>query len=170
MTTRTRYRTKWHSRFPWSSSSCKHPLWAREAIVCQEFRRPDYEASWLLSCKGGFRIPASAWRDHVYGYTIVNDVSGATSNDHSQWSMARAFHFLSLGAIVTADEIADLMNSPSASALTRGAAELEHRELLFKIRPDRVSSSIARAAGRHCLHRKPSGVGMGARQALAQTW
>jgi 2-keto-4-pentenoate hydratase/2-oxohepta-3-ene-1,7-dioic acid hydratase in catechol pathway len=53
---------------------------------------------------------ADEWRNHVYGYTIVNDVSARDVQfATSQWSMSKSFPtFCPIGpAIVTADEIAD---------------------------------------------------------------
>ena len=48
-----------------------------EAIVLpKNSTEPDYEAELAFVIgKGGYRIPAADWREHVYGYTIVNDVS-----------------------------------------------------------------------------------------------
>jgi 2-keto-4-pentenoate hydratase/2-oxohepta-3-ene-1,7-dioic acid hydratase in catechol pathway len=73
--------------------------------------QPDYEAELAFVIgRGGFRIPASEWRNHVYGYTIVNDVSARdVQSATSQWSLAKSFPtFCPMGpTIVTADEIAD---------------------------------------------------------------
>ena len=72
---------------------------------------PDYEAEFAFvigHC--GYRIAADEWRKHVYGYTIVNDVSARDVQFAStQWSLSKCFPtFCPLGpAIVTADEIAD---------------------------------------------------------------
>jgi 2-keto-4-pentenoate hydratase/2-oxohepta-3-ene-1,7-dioic acid hydratase in catechol pathway len=72
---------------------------------------PDYEAELAFVVgHGGFRIPAEEWRRHVYGYTIVNDVSARdVQRATSQWSLAKSFPtFCPMGpAIVTADEITD---------------------------------------------------------------
>ena len=72
---------------------------------------PDYEAELAFVIgHGGFRIPADEWRRHVYGYTIVNDVSARdVQRATSQWSLAKSFPtFCPMGpAIVTADEIPD---------------------------------------------------------------
>jgi 2-keto-4-pentenoate hydratase/2-oxohepta-3-ene-1,7-dioic acid hydratase in catechol pathway len=83
-----------------------------EAIVLpKNSTQPDYEAEFAFVVgKGGYRIPAAAWREHVYGYTIVNDVSARDVQfDSSQWSLGKSFPtFCPMGpAIVTADEIAD---------------------------------------------------------------
>jgi 2-keto-4-pentenoate hydratase/2-oxohepta-3-ene-1,7-dioic acid hydratase in catechol pathway len=80
-------------------------------ILPKNSNEPDYEAEFAFVIgKGGYRIPASAWREHVYGYTIVNDVSARDVQfATSQWSMSKSFPtFCPMGpAIVTADEIAD---------------------------------------------------------------
>ncbi|HEY1160284.1 MAG TPA: fumarylacetoacetate hydrolase family protein, partial [Terracidiphilus sp.] len=72
---------------------------------------PDYEAEFAFVIgRGGYRLAADEWRNHVYGYTIVNDVSARDVQfATSQWSMSKSFTtFCPLGpAIVTADEIAD---------------------------------------------------------------
>jgi 2-keto-4-pentenoate hydratase/2-oxohepta-3-ene-1,7-dioic acid hydratase in catechol pathway len=72
---------------------------------------PDYEAELAFVIgHGGFRIPAAEWRRHVYGYTIVNDVSARdVQRATSQWSLAKSFPtFCPMGpAIVTADEVPD---------------------------------------------------------------
>src|SRR5947199_59752 len=73
--------------------------------------KPDYEAEMaVIIGKGGRYIPAGAWKEHVFGYTILNDVS---ARDYqmatTQWMMGKTFDtFAPMGpAIVTADEIAD---------------------------------------------------------------
>jgi 2-keto-4-pentenoate hydratase/2-oxohepta-3-ene-1,7-dioic acid hydratase in catechol pathway len=83
-----------------------------DAIVLpKNSTEPDYEVEFaFVISKGGYRIPASAWQDHVYGYTIINDVSARDiQRSTSQWSMSKNFPtFCPMGpAIVTADEIPD---------------------------------------------------------------
>lgn len=129
---------------------------------------PDYEAEMAFVIgKGGYRIPASAWREHVYGFTIVNDVSARDVQfATSQWSMAKSFNtFCPLGpAIVTADEIAD--PHELAIDLTINGETLQSsntRELVFKV-PDLVEyiSSIAPLLpGDIVSTGTPGGVGLG---------
>jgi 2-keto-4-pentenoate hydratase/2-oxohepta-3-ene-1,7-dioic acid hydratase in catechol pathway len=73
--------------------------------------QPDYEAEFAFVIgRGGYRLAADEWRSHVYGYTIVNDVSARDVQFAStQWSLSKCFPtFCPLGpAIVTADEIPD---------------------------------------------------------------
>ena len=140
-----------------------------EAIVLpKNSTQPDYEAEFAFVIgKGGYRIPASAWRDHVYGYTIVNDVSARDVQFSStQWSMSKSFPtFCPLGpAIVTADEIAD----PHALdiSLSIDGEVLQHsntRELVFKI-PDLIaylSSITPLLPGDIVSTGTPPGVGLG---------
>jgi len=140
-----------------------------EAIVLPEAtQEPDYEAEMAFVVgKGGYKIPASAWREHVYGYTMVNDVSARDVQfATSQWSMAKSFNtFCPLGpAIVTADEIAD--PHELAIGLTINGETLQSsntRELVFKI-PDLVEyiSSIAPLLpGDIVSTGTPGGVGLG---------
>lgn len=73
--------------------------------------QPDYEAEFAFVIgSGGFRISANEAMKHVYGYTIVNDVSARDVQFAStQWSLSKCFPtFCPLGpAIVTANEIPD---------------------------------------------------------------
>ena len=83
-----------------------------EAIVLpKNSAEPDYEAEFAFVIgKGGYRISAAAWRDHVYGYTIVNDVSARdVQRSTSQWSLAKSFPtFCPMGpSIVPAAEVPD---------------------------------------------------------------
>lgn len=76
--------------------------------------RPDYEAELAVVIgKRGRHVPEDRWREHVFGYTILNDVS---ARDYqmatSQWMIGKTFDtFCPIGpAIVTADEIDDPHN------------------------------------------------------------
>lgn len=137
-------------------------------VLPKNSTQPDYEAEFAFVIgKGGFRIPASAWRNHVYGYTIVNDVSARDVQFSStQWSMSKCFPtFCPLGpAIVTADEIGD----PHALdiSLSIDGERLQHsntRELVFKI-PELIeylSSITPLLPGDIVSTGTPPGVGLG---------
>jgi len=140
-----------------------------DAIVLpKNSSEPDYEAELAFVIgKGGYRIPASAWREHVYGYTIVNDVSARdVQRATSQWSLAKSFPtFCPMGpAIVTADEIAD--PHELAISLNINGETLQNsntRELIFKI-PDLIayiSSITPLLPGDIVSTGTPFGVGMG---------
>lgn len=83
-----------------------------ESIVLpRNSTKPDYEAEFAFVVgKGGRHIPAAQWQEHVFGYTIVNDVSARDFQmATSQWMMGKTFDtFCPMGPyLVTADEIAD---------------------------------------------------------------
>jgi 2-keto-4-pentenoate hydratase/2-oxohepta-3-ene-1,7-dioic acid hydratase in catechol pathway len=129
---------------------------------------PDYEAEFAFVIgKGGYRIAADDWREHVYGYTIVNDVSARDVQFAStQWSMSKSFPtFCPMGpAIVTADEIAD----PHALgiSLTIDGETLQNsntRELVFGIPAliEHLSSITPLLPGDVISTGTPPGVGLG---------
>ena len=69
----------------------------------------DYEAELAVVIgKGGKNIARADWRDHVFGYTIVNDVTARdVQMRHQQWDMGKSFDtFCPMGPwIATADEL-----------------------------------------------------------------
>jgi 2-keto-4-pentenoate hydratase/2-oxohepta-3-ene-1,7-dioic acid hydratase in catechol pathway len=88
-----------------------HPI-----VLPKNSAKPDYEAEFVVVIgKGGRHIPEDRWREHVFGYTMMNDVSARDFQmATSQWTMGKTFDtFAPLGpAIVTADEIPDPQNLP----------------------------------------------------------
>jgi 2-keto-4-pentenoate hydratase/2-oxohepta-3-ene-1,7-dioic acid hydratase in catechol pathway len=130
--------------------------------------QPDYEAEFAVVIgKGGYRIPASAWQEHVFGYTIVNDVSARDVQlATSQWILGKSFPtFCPFGpAIVTADQIAD----PHALdiRLTIDGEELQHsntRELIFRVPQliEHISAVTPLEPGDIISTGTPQGVGLG---------
>jgi len=130
--------------------------------------QPDYEAEFAFVIgRGGFRLSADEAMQHVYGYTIVNDVSARDVQFSStQWSMSKCFPtFCPLGpAITTADEIAD----PHALQiqLCIDGERLQNsntRELVFKIPAliEYLSSITPLMAGDIVSTGTPPGVGLG---------
>jgi 2-keto-4-pentenoate hydratase/2-oxohepta-3-ene-1,7-dioic acid hydratase in catechol pathway len=128
--------------------------------------RPDYEAEFAFVIgPGGRNIPAARALDHVFGYTIVNDVSARDYQmSTSQWLMGKTFDtFAPMGPwIVTADEIAD----PHALdiSLEIGAEILQHsntRELVFGIPAliEFISSVVTLEPGDVVSTGTPAGVG-----------
>lgn len=73
--------------------------------------KPDYEAELAVVIgPGGRNIPAERWQEHVFGYTILNDVSARDYQMRtSQWLLGKTFDtFAPMGPyLVTADEVAD---------------------------------------------------------------
>ncbi len=137
-------------------------------VLPKNSTEPDYEAEFAFVIgKGGYRIPASAWRDHVYGYTIVNDVSARDVQfSTTQWSMSKSFPtFCPIGpSIVTADEIPD--PHTLQISLTIDGERLQNsntRELVFKI-PELIeylSSITPLLPGDIVSTGTPPGVGLG---------
>lgn len=86
----------------------------RAIVLPKASTQPDYEAELAVVIgRGGRHIAEENWRKHVFGYTIINDVSARDwQNATSQWTMGKAFDtFAPMGpAIVTADEIPDPHN------------------------------------------------------------
>ena len=73
--------------------------------------QPDYEAEFAVVIgKGGRHIAADNWKDHVFGYLNLNDVSARDFQlATTQWVIGKTFDtFCPMGPyVVTADEIAD---------------------------------------------------------------
>lgn len=94
------------SKFPTSVTGHRRPI-----ILPRNSTKPDYEAEFTVVIgKGGRHIPEERWREHVFGYTILNDVSARDfQSATSQWMIGKTFDtFAPMGpAIVTADEIED---------------------------------------------------------------
>lgn len=130
-------------------------------------KMPDYEAEFAFVIgKGGKQIKGENWRDHVFGYTIVNDVTGRDyQRATSQWLMGKTFDtFAPMGPwIVTADEIKD----PHALDIQLDIdgeilQKSNTRELIFKI-PDLIeflSSVFTLEPGDIVSTGTPAGVGV----------
>jgi 2-keto-4-pentenoate hydratase/2-oxohepta-3-ene-1,7-dioic acid hydratase in catechol pathway len=135
-------------------------------VLPKNSTQPDYEAEFAFVIgAGGRHIPAENWERHVFGYTIVNDVSARDFQmATTQWLMGKTFDtFAPMGPhIVSADEIAD----PHALdiSLTIGGEVLQRsntRELIFKI-PELVaflSSVVTLEPGDVVSTGTPAGVG-----------
>ncbi len=131
-------------------------------------REPDYEAEFAFVIgRGGYRISLEEAGSHVYGYTIVNDVSARDiQNASSQWSLAKSFPtFCPLGpAIVTADAIAD-PHALDISLNIDGAVmqSSNTRELIFPVPTlvEFISSITPLFPGDIVSTGTPSGVGQG---------
>ena len=104
--------------------------------------RPDYEAEFAFVIgPGGRNISAANAMKHVYGYTMINDVSARDFQmATSQWLMGKTFDtFAPMGPwLVTADEIADphgldISLDISSNGTTERLQQSNTRELIFKI-------------------------------------
>ncbi len=137
-------------------------------VLPKNSAEPDYEAELAFVIgKGGFRIPAGKWRDHVYGYTIINDVSARdVQRASTQFSLSKSFPtFCPMGpAIITADEIPD----PHALSITLSIdgevlQNSNTSELIFNIPTliEYISSITPLLPGDMVSTGTPSGVGAG---------
>jgi 2-keto-4-pentenoate hydratase/2-oxohepta-3-ene-1,7-dioic acid hydratase in catechol pathway len=83
-------------------------------VLPKNSQKPDYEAELAVVIgKGGRHIEAGAWREHVFGYMCLNDVSARDFQmATSQWLMGKTFDtFAPTGpALVSADEVPDPHN------------------------------------------------------------
>ncbi len=103
----------------------------------------DYEAEFAFVIgKGGRYIPKEAWREHVFGYTLLNDVSERRyQRATSQWIMGKTFDtFAPMGPwIVTAGDITDPHNLDLQCEINGELMQNSNtRELIFKI-PDLIA-------------------------------
>lgn len=137
-------------------------------VLPKNSTQPDYEAEFAVVIgQGGFRIAADAWREHVFGYTILNDVSARDVQlATTQWILGKSFPtFCPIGpAIVTADEIPD----PHALdiRLDIDGEEMQHsntRELIFRVPQliEYISSITPLEPGDIISTGTPQGVGLG---------
>lgn len=130
-------------------------------------KSPDYEAEFAFVIgRGGRNISADSWADHVYGYTIVNDVSARDyQRATTQWLMGKTFDtFAPMGPwIVTADEIADPHDVDISLDINGETLQDSNtRELIFKV-PDLIaflSSVFTLEPGDIVSTGTPSGVGV----------
>jgi 2-keto-4-pentenoate hydratase/2-oxohepta-3-ene-1,7-dioic acid hydratase in catechol pathway len=140
-----------------------------EAIVLpKNSSEPDYEAELaFIIGRGGYRIPASAWKNHVYGYTIINDVSARdVQRSTSQWSLAKSFPtYCPMGpAITPISEIPDPHNLVISLDINGEVLQNSNtRELVFTIPKliEYISSITPLLPGDVVSTGTPSGVGMG---------
>ena len=132
----------------------------------------DYESELAVVIgRGGRDIPKARAMDHVFGYTIVNDV---TARDvqvrHQQWDLGKSFDtFCPMGPwIVTADEL-DGRDTRVRGWVTPkgGSAELRQdgrtRDMIFDIPTliETCSRGITLYPGDVIATGTPAGVGMG---------
>ncbi len=137
-------------------------------VLPKNSTEPDYEAELAFVIgKGGYRIPADKWREHVYGYTIVNDVSARdVQRASTQWSLSKSFPtFCPMGpAIVTADEIPDPHSLAISLSIDGEVLQNSNTsELIFNIPAliEYISSITPLLPGDIVSTGTPSGVGAG---------
>jgi 2-keto-4-pentenoate hydratase/2-oxohepta-3-ene-1,7-dioic acid hydratase in catechol pathway len=138
-----------------------------QIVLPKVSKKPDYEAEFAFVIgKGGRHIKAEDWKNHVFGYTIVNDVTGRDyQRATTQWLMGKTFDtFAPMGPwIVTADSIEDPHNLDISLDINGETLQNSNtRELIFKI-PDLLvflSSVFTLEPGDIVSTGTPSGVGV----------
>jgi 2-keto-4-pentenoate hydratase/2-oxohepta-3-ene-1,7-dioic acid hydratase in catechol pathway len=137
-----------------------------KVVLPKVSKAPDYEAEFAFVIgAGGRNIAAEDWQKHVFGYTLVNDV---TARDYqratSQWLMGKTFDtFAPMGPwIITADEIADPHDLDIQMEINGEILQDSNtRELIFKV-PDLIaflSSVFTLEPGDIVSTGTPAGVG-----------
>jgi 2-keto-4-pentenoate hydratase/2-oxohepta-3-ene-1,7-dioic acid hydratase in catechol pathway len=139
-----------------------------EVLLPPEATEPDYEAELAVVIgEGGYRIAANDWEQHVFGYTIVNDVSArGVQLATSQWTLGKSFRtFTPMGPwIVTRDEVGDPHELDIK--LTLSGEVMQHantRDLIFRV-PELIaylSSIVELEPGDVISTGTPPGVGLG---------
>ena len=127
----------------------------------------DYESELAVVIgRGGRDIPKSRAMDHVFGYTIVNDVTARdVQMRHQQWDLGKSFDtFCPMGPwIVTADELDG--RATRVRGWVNGALRQDGqtRDMIFDIPTliETCSRGITLHPGDVIATGTPSGVGMG---------
>jgi 2-keto-4-pentenoate hydratase/2-oxohepta-3-ene-1,7-dioic acid hydratase in catechol pathway len=139
-----------------------------DVLLPPDATQPDYEAELAVVIgKPGHRISKENWRDHVFGYTIVNDVSArGVQLATSQWTLGKSFPtFTPMGPwIVTADEVPDPHSLEIGLTLDGEVMQSANtRDMIFPI-PELIayiSSIVPLESGDVISTGTPPGVGLG---------
>jgi len=139
-----------------------------DVLLPPEATEPDYEAELAVVIgEGGYRIAASDWERHVFGYTIVNDVSArGVQLATSQWTLGKSFKtFTPMGPwIVTRDEVGDPHQLGIRLTLSGEVMQNANtRDLIFRV-PELIahlSSIVELEPGDVISTGTPPGVGLG---------
>src|ERR1700677_861252 len=151
---------------------CKYPHTlignGQSILLPRATQQPDYEAELAVVIgQGGRNIPEAEWEDHVFGYTIMNDVSARDVQlATSQWTLGKNFPtFAPMGPwIVSKDEVPDPHQLDISLSINGETLQKSNtRELLFKL-PQLIayiSTMMPLAPGDILSTGTPAGVGMG---------
>lgn len=139
-----------------------------DVLLPPEATEPDFEAELAVVIgRPGYRIAATDWEKHVFGYTIVNDVSArGVQLATTQWTLGKSFPtFTPMGpAIVTRDEIPDPHALDISLTLSGEVMQRANtRDLIFRI-PELIayiSAIVPLESGDVISTGTPPGVGLG---------
>jgi 2-keto-4-pentenoate hydratase/2-oxohepta-3-ene-1,7-dioic acid hydratase in catechol pathway len=151
------------AKFPTAVTGHQHPI-----VLPKNSTKPDYEAELAVVIgRGGRHISERDWERHVFGYTMLNDVSARDFQmATSQWMIGKTFDtFAPIGpAIVTADEIPDPHSLPISLTLNGEVMQNSNTcNLIFKV-PQLIaylSSVFTLEPGDIISTGTPAGVGAG---------
>lgn len=127
----------------------------------------DYEAELaVIIGKSGVNIPEEQAWDHVWGYTIINDVTARDrQKNHKQWFMGKALDtFCPMGPwAVTADEVAGDVLDITCHVNGELRQRANTRDLIFTIPAliATLSAGLALQPGDVISTGTPAGVGIG---------
>jgi 2-keto-4-pentenoate hydratase/2-oxohepta-3-ene-1,7-dioic acid hydratase in catechol pathway len=139
-----------------------------DVVLPKASEKPDYEAELAVVIgKAGYQIPASKAYEHVFGYTIMNDVSARdVQRATTQWSLGKSFPtFAPMGPwVVSKDEVPD--PHTLAISLTIGGEKLQDSNtsfMIFKVPEliEYISGIVPLQVGDVISTGTPEGVGMG---------
>lgn len=127
----------------------------------------DYEAELaVIIGKGGRGIPKSVAMDHVWGYTIINDITARDwQQRHKQWFLGKSFDtFCPMGPIaVTADELDCATLDVKCWVNGELRQNANTRDLIFDVPTllETISAGITLYPGDIIATGTPEGVGIG---------
>ena len=139
-----------------------------DVLLPPEAVQPDYEAELAVVIgKPGHHIAAADWEQHVFGYTILNDVSArGVQLATSQWTLGKSLPtFTPMGPeIITRDEVPDPHALDIRLTLNGEVMQSANtRDMIFRI-PDLIayiSNLVALESGDIISTGTPPGVGLG---------
>ena len=128
----------------------------------------DYEGELgLVLRKGGKNIKAEDAYDHVFGYTIINDVTARKlQNNHKQWFIGKSPDtYCPIGpCIITKDEIKDIKNIKIQTTINGEIRQTGIvKDMIFNISTiiETLTKSMTLLEGDIIATGTPSGVGIG---------
>jgi 2-keto-4-pentenoate hydratase/2-oxohepta-3-ene-1,7-dioic acid hydratase in catechol pathway len=139
-----------------------------EVVLPKASAKVDYEAELAVVIgKAGYQIPAERWEEHVFGYTIVNDVSARdVQRATSQWTLGKSFPtFAPMGPwIVSKEEVGDPHTLDIKLDLSgERMQDSNTSQLIFKVPAliEYISGIVPLEVGDVISTGTPAGVGMG---------
>jgi 2-keto-4-pentenoate hydratase/2-oxohepta-3-ene-1,7-dioic acid hydratase in catechol pathway len=126
----------------------------------------DYEVELAVVIgKGGTRIARSSALDHVFGYTIVNDVTARDwQQRHKQWFMGKSFDtFCPMGPVIVARDECDGQVALRTFVNGEKRQDAHTRDLIFDVPTliECISQGITLYPGDIIATGTPVGVGIG---------